>query len=90
MPKEAVYDLTQPHSVEVSWGREGGYVQVGSRFRDQYFRFIPADEASGEFVSNAEPERFDSLHVTLTERGQVNDLIRLLRRARDQAFGTDA
>ena len=32
---------------------------------------------------------FDGFHVTLDSRGRANDLIRVVRRARDAAFGKD-
>lgn len=93
MPKENVYDTNTTQSVEVTWGRDQAHVQVGARFAGQPFRFLhePDQEpAAGDPVPPpGEPLVFESLHVTLTRRGQVNELIRVLKRARDQAFGRD-
>lgn len=46
--------------------------------------------ALGHDVPAKEVPDVTSLHVTFTDRRAVNDLIRVLRRARDQAFGPDA
>lgn len=89
MPKEAVYgEQMQATSesapivpiVEVRWGRDGGYVQVVSK---------ATDASDGRFAGDSEETHFtDGYHVDLS-RHAINDLIRHLRRARDQAFGRD-
>jgi len=80
MPKEMVIDrngFNDDHSrglrVEVRWNREASYVQIAT-------------------VADAAPEASglggEGWHMGL-ERQDINDLIRYLRRARDQAFGRD-
>lgn len=73
--------------VEVLWNREGGYLQVVSK----------ANSATGgrwaqhlvpEGETTWETHFTDGYYVDLDRRA-VNDLIRKLRRARDQAFGRD-
>ena len=59
--------------VQVGWSSEAEYVQVVTGKRDAVTH-----------ESDSEPW----LYVQL-ERREINDLIRILRRARDQAFGKD-
>ena len=59
--------------VQVSWSREAEYVQVVTFSRDPV-----------TFESNSD----DAYWSELDRRG-INELIRHLRRARDQAFGRD-
>lgn len=80
MPKEIVIDRNEFNQdaarglrVEVRWNRETEYCQVAT----------VADEAPGAGGSGAE-----GWFVSL-DRRDINDLIRHLRRARDQAFGRD-
>lgn len=84
--------------VEVSWGRETDYVQVVSKVIDR-FTGDPYVKNPDEVLSpraartvdemEAPVPRFtDGMYVDLDRRG-INDLIRVLRRARDQAFGRD-
>lgn len=88
MPKEAVYgrmlpipegsDPEQP-IVEVRWSREMDFVQVVSRSKQAE---CPSIEESENI-----PARY-GWYVELDRRG-INELIRNLRRARDQSFGRD-
>jgi hypothetical protein len=80
MPKEFVEDTMAPREegeipwrVEIGWQRDHGHVSIAT--------VDPSVEGIGS--------RDSGLHVHLSERRQVNDLIRHLRRARDQAFGRD-
>lgn len=59
--------------VQVSWNREAGYVQIATGTRDPV-----------TFDSNTDAWWFVDL-----DRQMINQLIRALRRARDQAFGRD-
>jgi hypothetical protein len=84
MPKEYVYGETfdqvedeQP-VVVVGWSRETEHVQVVTR-RKGYEVHGPDDDPI--------PVAY-GMYVDLDRRG-INDLIRYLRRARDQAFGRD-
>ena len=81
MPKEVVIDrgsFDDDHSrglrVEVRWHREGSYVQLAT-VADEPPAASEIGDGQGWFVS--------------LERCDINDLIRYLRRARDQAFGRD-
>jgi hypothetical protein len=59
--------------IQVSWSREAEYVQIVTGSRDPVT--FDSDSSQWFFVS--------------LERREINDLIRKLRRARDQAFGRD-
>lgn len=83
MPKEYVVDYMAPHAedqepfrVMVGWTRDLGHVEIAT--------INPNVEGTNEAWTAAA-----GLHVHLHDRRQVNDLIRYLRRARDQAFGRD-
>ena len=90
MPKEHVYGSTIPYGeedpgrsvVEVRWSRESTYLQVATRC-------IRADDDTVYSNENLPTlTAADGWFVDLDRRG-INDLIRKLRRARDQAFGRD-
>ncbi len=100
MPKERIQSRETPtFDVTVGW-RPGGTVQVCTTANDADARLRAWTEAAqpplgvqmsgAEFVSppGTSFTRFDGWHVDL-HRDQVNDLIRVLRRARDQTFGRD-
>lgn len=62
---------------EVRWNKEAGHVQVVTRKKG--YEVCPfGEEASYAY----------GMYITL-ERQEINDLIRILRKARDQAFGRD-
>lgn len=66
--------------VEVLWGRETGHCQIVSKAVDRF---------TGDRLSDDEGIHYtDGMYVDLDRRG-INNLIRALRRARDQAFGKD-
>lgn len=93
MPKETVYPLPSPDGtdadrrIEVGWSREQ-YVQIATT------KLQPgADRNRGYIDGNGSPTEplkhaWDGQWVAL-ERWQINDLIRVLRKARDAAFGRD-
>ena len=84
MPKELIHDEHQysgdhPNQecvTEVRWSREGEHVQIATTLIEM------ADH------SPVERKVQGGWYVTLNRR-TINDLIRHLRRARDQAFGRD-
>lgn len=87
MPKETVYGemlTSTPNSdraiVEVRWSREAGDVQVVSKCINALGGRVASDDDGIHYT--------DGMYVTLDRRG-INDVIRHLRRARDQAFGRD-
>jgi hypothetical protein len=87
MPKEMIRDLVELYDVHVGWEREK-YVQVGVETSDG--RSI-ADHLTMENGGDDEPTTpadFKGLWGTLDRTG-CNRLIRVLRHARDQAFGKD-
>jgi hypothetical protein len=67
--------------VDVRWGREQGYVQIVTKAEDPFGGRFGGDEDLSIVVT-------DGYYVDLG-RKEINDLIRNLRRARDQAFGRD-
>lgn len=79
MPKEVILDQEFDSDscrglrTEIRWSREASHVQMAT----------VADEAPPSSGMGAE-----GWFVSLNRR-QINDLIRHLRRARDQAFGRD-
>ena len=85
MPKEIIYGdepYTEPgvSIVEVRWGRETGDMQLVTK---------AVNRTTGERLSDDAGIHYtDGMYVSLDGRG-INDLIRNLRRARDQAFGRD-
>jgi hypothetical protein len=93
MPKQMIYPLPNPDGtdadrrVEVGWSRER-YVQVATTTlqpgADRDRDFIDGSGTETEPVKPA----WDGQFVDL-DRHQINELIRTLRRARDQAFGRD-
>lgn len=90
MPKEVVYgvdripqDEGDPVRVPVAvlhWSRETGDVQLVTRLLSHE---VPSIEQQDRGI----PVEY-GMYVSLNRTG-INDLIRLLRRARDQAFGKD-
>lgn len=93
MPKETVYGehihFDRPGSVvqtpqvpivDTLWGKDTGYVQLVTK----------ATEPNGGRYAGESPDTHvtDGYFVDL-DRSAVNQLIRNLRRARDQAFGRD-
>ncbi len=90
MPKERIQSTTVAEfDVTVAWGRDT-HVQIATVANDADTRLREwAEHADGaETQPGSSFRMFDGWHVDLT-RPQVNDLIRVLRRARDQAFGRD-
>lgn len=88
MPKERTDGCELPYGddgdgrsiVEVSWSREAEYVQIVSKVVNRY--------DGDRFVKDEGIHYTDGMYVNLDRRG-INDLVRNLRRARDQAFGKD-
>lgn len=99
MPKEQVFSRFRPYTdkssaqsvVGVHWGIEQEYVQVSaSLFNDDGVEVrgdMSVTQAEGEA---AERRRVwsEGFYIDL-DRAGINNLIRYLRRARDQSFGRD-
>lgn len=97
MPKETVHDQASMYDVQVGWAPDK-YVQVGIETANH--RAI-VDQLAGDAANRPEVRAmldqltgagelaaFTGLWATLDREG-CNRLIRVLRRARDQAFGRD-
>lgn len=83
MPKELIFsrnehgdpDTTRP-VVRVSWSKEASYVEIATIHKNgKVLDVEPLEDNNGWFAQ--------------LDRKKINDLIRVLRRARDQAFGKD-
>ena len=89
MPKERVRGAAmafgtdeEPNGIAVAivgWDREAGHVQLVTKCESAI---------GGRFVDDVGIHYTDGFYVDLDRRG-INDLIRNLRKARDQAFGRD-
>lgn len=80
MPKEYISSEPQERgSITVSWGKDHCHVQVSVAgpigWRD-------------DIVSDVDPDNALDWHFT-PDRNEINRLIAVLRKARDQAFGRD-
>lgn len=101
MPRDTIHTRDTIDTV-VTWGRDTGEVQIATLASDGTERTLKIVNewltAAGMQTINVaslnelmpHPPAFDGWYSSLTARTQVNDLIRSLRRARDQAFGADA
>jgi hypothetical protein len=89
MPRERIVSENSGLDVEVSWGREGGYVQVATTCPD-LDRAVTVAKEIVEFKAAHPDETLltTGYHADL-DRARINELIRTLRKARDQAFGRD-
>lgn len=82
MPRESVYGMDGDNTAaKVGWHPQGN-VQIGVSAAGEFTFNTPTPGA----VSVSGP--YSDLWVSLDRKG-VNDLIRILRRARDAAFGKD-
>lgn len=89
MPSERIFSPTAGSEVHINWGREIGYVQLvtGTRDHDLIMTWFKSELEQDE--SGLRPrEKMDGWFCDLDRTG-INHLIRILRKARDQAFGVD-
>lgn len=103
MPKEVIYAEHLPYGdadparsvIEISWSREASHVQMATKCVHaadhtafvhpsfyEYLKPLSEDERLGVLSMMA------GLYATL-DRDGINSIIRVLRKARDQAFGRD-
>lgn len=82
MPKENVSD-TVANELRAEIGWSSGYVQVATTNANSTLQI------DDPLPDGAATESFKGWHVTLDREG-CNRLIRVVRRARDAAFGSDA
>jgi hypothetical protein len=93
MPKETIYAEHTPYGeessavsvVEVSWSREAEHVQLVTKCVDR----STLEPYAGPETENLREIPFTAGMYLSLRRSTINDLIRHLRRARDQAFGRD-
>jgi uncharacterized protein YcbX len=100
VPRERIQQALDPKTfdVVVAWSKElNDYVEVATTAADASDRLQAWTELIHDEAGVVEPfesrpgtsfKFFDGWHVFLN-RNQVNDLIRVLRRARNSAFGVD-
>lgn len=80
--------VTEEPSLDVTWQRDSanegiGWVQVSIDMpRDKWFSNIKELEADASIIGRA-------IYTETLSRDELNKMIRVLRRARDQAFGAD-
>lgn len=89
MPKETIHG--EGFDVEIRWGNHAPSIQIATVMKPALTAEAPA--SLGALLDTwGREERYlaHGLFATLDERRQINDLIRVLRRARDAAFGRDA
>lgn len=87
MPKEVVRDRGGVFDVSVGWSREAEYVQLGAVMRAPESSDAPQDLK--QLVNTwGDAAVMTGLFATLG-RHEINELIRVLRRARDAAYGRD-
>ena len=94
MPKETIFDTVGCFDVKVGWSRDS-YVQIATEMREpdtserpQNLRELVASWADVGYIPTEGNSSEMGLWATL-DRDGINTLIRVLRRARDQAFGRD-
>lgn len=83
------------HSIlELKWAKDVSFVQVG--VRDMTNSWIQTTHVSADpgissrsVSALTQPAVVESLWVSFQDRASINQAIRLLRRARDGAFGRD-
>lgn len=101
MPSETVYGRSSDIDTRVSWGNNGsGTVQVatldGSEgpgrligIVNEWLKMAEMPEINlAELVRRAPNASFDGWHCELADWAEANRLIKVLKRARDQAFGS--
>lgn len=101
MPKEKVFDSAGLFDLEVGWSSLGECVQVGLLVHDGRSIADWLTESSGDELppgtrggvpreagEQMKLAQFTSLWSTL-DRAQINRLIRMLRKARDDSYGRD-
>ena len=102
MPREVVYGLSLPYGTteepgparavaEVSW-HPGSHVQLVTQcvrsVDGSVYEAKAGEPGADEDLAGQEIPRTSGFYLDLDRKG-INDLIRYLRRARDQAFGKD-
>lgn len=88
MPKETIRG--EGFDVEIAWGRDQAHVQLATVMKPPETPNSP--DGLGVLLEGWSPDeriRARGLYATLDQRHAINEIIRVLKRARDQAFGRD-
>lgn len=94
MPKETISSTPNSNTVSVSWGKDRPGIQLVTASSTRLVASTVERFGQGDYPARedaqpvAEGLPFDGWYADL-DRDEVNKLIRVLRRARDQAFGRD-
>ncbi|AEK09565.1 hypothetical protein LITTLEE_186 [Mycobacterium phage LittleE] len=89
MPKEYIGRAPQEHgSIKVAWGKDCSTVQI-SVAGPVGWRLEMLDALPGYVPAEVDYDNGLDWHFTVSHRAEINDLIRALRKARDQALGKD-
>ena len=104
MPRETIYGSGAPINVSVAWGNNETVQVATIHDRDDDARAmlrivndwldaadmekVDINELVARLDRKGTPARFDGWHATLDDWPGVNRLIKVLKRARDQAFGS--
>ncbi|AVO22319.1 hypothetical protein PBI_SMEAGOL_4 [Mycobacterium phage Smeagol] len=90
MPREFIgQSPNEDGFIEARWGRDEESVQLTVKGPPYWRDKLAGVDIKIEPHTYAHPEFVLDWHLSLGTRKEINDLIRLLKRARDQAFGRD-
>lgn len=84
MPKEKIYDGSEKFDLQIGWRKDDPDVQIGISTHD-------GRSLADWLADNQEPAglpQFDSIWGNFGRDG-INRMIRMLRKARDEAYGRD-
>jgi hypothetical protein len=81
MPREMVKDVAGLYDIHVGWSNQSVQIGLETASLESLINYL---KANYEDIGEA-----SSIWASL-ERDEINALIRLLRKARDRAFGADA
>lgn len=88
MPKEKISskysDKLEETFLQVSWSREGGHVEVATIVPSGKLMAYDPETKTHQVLDVQSPGWFMQM-----DRGNINEAIKVLRKARDQTFGRD-
>lgn len=76
--------LREDPSLEVTWNRDAGWVQVSYVAPNEFW-----DQFQKDHIPGPHGDGYQSVATPVLTRKEINDMIRTLRRARDAAYGRD-
>lgn len=90
MPKEIIgFNPNDDGLAELMWGRDMNMIQLAVKGPPYWRDKLAGVDIKIEPDAYAFPENILDWHLQFRNRAEVNRMIRLLRTARDQAFGRD-